>query len=467
MHTDSITRHTTGIGRLRGRTPRLACAAALLMALTACAPRAMPPPPVPAAPAHPEFVFPAVPAALRGTPEAERLEFGWRYLQANDLRSASREFATVLGTRPAFYPAQAAEGYVALARGDHAEAVARFDTALRASATYVPALVGRGHALAELRRDGEALASFEEALAVDASLADVQLRVQALRLRQLGTLIDAARRAAADDRLADARADYQRALEASPDSAFLHRELGSLERRAGDADAALEHFTRASALDPFDDESLVRIGEILEERQDLAGAEAAYRRAATIAPDAALDARIAAVAEKSRDAGLPPELGAIEGSEQITRGELAALIGTRLEPVLRRAPQQPVVLTDAQDHWAAPWIVTLARTGVLPPFQNHLFEPDARVRRMDLADAVRGLVTLLAGDDPALRARLAERPAIADVSAAHLSYPAVAAAVASGVMDLYEGRRFEVARPVSGAEALDAVTRVRGLAGLR
>ena len=46
----------------------------------------------------------------------------------------------------------------------------------------------------------------------------------------------------------------------SPDSAFLHRELGQLERRAGNADRALEHLRRAVDLDPADADGAGRDG---------------------------------------------------------------------------------------------------------------------------------------------------------------------------------------------------------------
>jgi hypothetical protein len=47
----------------------------------------------------------------------------------------------------------------------------------------------------------------------------------------------------------------------------------------------------------------------------------------------------------------------------------------------------------------------------------------------------------------------------------HLSYPAAAVAVASGVLPLRDGGRFQVADAVSGSEAVDAIARLRALAG--
>ena len=71
---------------------------------------------------------------------------------------------------------------------------------------------------------------------------------------------------------------------------------------------------------------------------------------------------------------------------------------------------------------------------------------------------------LLAATRPALRARIADRPDIADMDRGHLNYPDAAIAVASDVMSLVDGNRFQLTRPISGAEATQAVERLRALA---
>ncbi len=58
---------------------------------------------------------------------------------------------------------------------------------------------------------------------------------------------------------------------------------------------------------------------------------------------------------------------------------------------------------------------------------------------------------------------LSARPRIGDLPPAHLGYPAAAAAVSSGVLGLTDGL-FRPTRPVSGAEAIEAVERLEGLA---
>lgn len=438
--------------------------ALVLLALVAgCATRVVPP--LPVALAYPEFIYPTLPQPLATADAAGRIDRGWRFLQNDDLGSADREFATALQRAPALYPAEAGGAYVALARRDYDRALGAFDAVLRAAPMYVPALAGRGQALLALNRDTAALEAFEAVLAVDPSLADVRRRIDVLRFRSLQDVIEAARAAAAAGQVAEARNEYERALQVSPESAFLYRELGLVERKQGSVEAGLDRFRRAAELDPGDAVSLIQIGELLEERQDFAGAEAAYRRAADIEPSGDLSARIAAMVEKALDARLPAEFRAMPGLSEMSRGDLAALLGVRLEDILREVPERDVVITDTQGHWAAAWIAQVARAGVIDPFANHTFQPGTLITRADLAGAVSRVVAVIAARRPEIRPRLAERPQIADMAAEHLSYPAVSVAVASGVMPLLDGGRFQVARFVSGAEAIDVVARVRALAG--
>jgi tetratricopeptide (TPR) repeat protein len=428
----------------------------------ACATRV--PPPTPTTLAHPEFLYPQVPPGLATAPGASRVDVGWRYLQVDDLKNADLEFGVALKLGPRLYPARTGQGYVATAMRDYPRALTAFDAALEANASYVPALVGRGQALLAADRTELALEAFEKALTIDPSLTDLSRRVEVLRFRNVQGVIDAAQTAARDGRVDDARRAYERAISISPESAFLHRELGQLERRAGNTDRALEHLRRAVDLDSTDAMTLVETGELLEAQGDASGAEEAYRKATAIDPSLNLSDRVSATAQRARELQLPAEFRAALTAPQITRGDLAALIGVRLQGLIRQAPARQVVVTDTQRHWASTWITETASAGIIEPFENHTFQPSALVRRGDLATVVSRLVALIAASNPSVRDRLSQRPTIADVPPRHLQYDAVVSAVAVGAMKLVDGDRFQVARQVSGEEAVEVIDRVRILA---
>lgn len=442
---------------------RLPFPAALIVLLVgaACATRAVPP--VVTAPRHPEFVFPALPEGAAPA-LASGIERGWRFLQGGDLRNAEREFAAALKAAPKSAPAETALAYVELAGGDADQAVPHFDRALAAAPQYVPALVGRGHALMNLKREGDALASFEAALKADPSLTDLQARVDVLRFRATQDLLARAKTATDAGRLDDARAAYEQAIAASPDSPFLYRDLAAVERTAGEATAAAEHLRKAISLDPADARALASLGEIQEEQGDVVGALASYEKARAIDPGAVPATTLERARDRAALLKLPAEYAAIPGGSRVTRAEVAALIGVRLQALVARASERQVVITDVRGHWAQTWIEAVVRASIMDTLPNYQFDPGGIVRRGDLARTVSRVLSLIGAVRPAMATKWEKvHVVVSDVPPAHLSYPGVSAAVASGVMSL-EGGAFDLLRPVTGAEAMDVIGRLEALA---
>ena len=275
----------------------------VLAGAAACAPKIVPAPVV-TAPKYPEFIVPAVPPSADGAAVLSE-DRGWRFLQAGDLKNAAKEFETALRISPQFHPAESSLGYVELANKDPKAALTHFERALSMQESDVSALVGRGRALVALDRESDAIAAFEAALAADPSLADVRRQIDVLKFRASEQDVARARLAARTGKIDEAIAGYTRAIAASPDSAFLYRELAGVERQKGDNARALEHLRRAIALDPTDAKSLVQTGEIFESRGDLAAAEKAYTDALAIEPGDALQARIDAVRARAELARMP------------------------------------------------------------------------------------------------------------------------------------------------------------------
>jgi tetratricopeptide (TPR) repeat protein len=441
----------------------LPAVAALLGSLAACAPKVVPAPIV-TAPKFPEFSQPPVPLLLAASPAIAGFERGWRFLQAGDLRNAEREMAAALSVAPAFHPAEAALGYLNLARKDPKPALAHFDRALELQGDYISALIGRGQTLVVLERESEAIAAFGAALAVDPSRSELQRRIEVLRFRGLERDLAAARAAARSERPDEARRAYQAAIASSPDSAFLYRELGAVERQAGAADAALGYFRKAVELDPSDASSLAQIGELLEARGDQQGSLAAYARSLQLEPNDAVESRRDALLARLELAKLPAEYRAIDTAAEITRGDLAALIGVRLSALVQQMrAREPRVVVDALSHWAETWIMTVARAGIIEPFANHTLQPATLVRRADLAQAADRLLARI-GTAAQVSAWQNARAQFTDIGAGHLAYPAASAAVAAGVMAAAADGSFQPLRLVTGAEAIETIQRLQTMA---
>jgi tetratricopeptide (TPR) repeat protein len=413
-------------------------------------------------PRYPDYVLPTLPQP--DPKQADLLkdhESAWRSFQAGDLSRADNAFQAILKRSPQFYPSETALGYLELARGNPAAGVDRFDRVLQTNSGYVPALIGRGEALLALSRETDALAAFEAAVKVDPQQQAIARRVEVLRARALQANVAAARKAAQANRLDEAARLYQQALAASPDSAFLVRDLADVEAKQGKTEEALARYRRVLEMDPSDVPSRIRIGEILDARGDVEGALAIYTEANGLEPTAELRRRMTALEARIAYLKLPAEYRAIPDRPSISRGDLASLIGIRLAALLERVSPLPVVITDTRSHWAEAWIMAVARAGVIEAYENHTFQPGTPLSRSDLAHAVARLLKIAAAERPQLLKDWQSRQQkMADVGVSNLHYADVSLSVAAGILPLAEGGLFQLTRPVSGAEAIDAIGRV-------
>ena len=436
-------------------------------ATAACGAKAVVAPPVVTTPTCPDFIFPAAPRGV-GTPAAiERHQVGWNWLQAGDLRAAERNFNAALKQSPPFYPAEVGLGYVALAQKKHKDSLSHFDRAVLMNPRYAPALGGRAEALLGLGEEREALQSIEAALQADPSLTALRTRGQVLQFRGQQQGIARARSLAEADRFDEARTAYLAAIQASPQSPFLHRELAEVERRAGRLDSALDHVRKSLELEPDEPRSHVILGEIYEAQGDFVRAADEFSSAVAIQPDEVLNLRIENLRSRAAFAAMPPEYRGIADAAVVTRGQLAALLAVKLEPLLSGARTvSAVVITDTRSHWAAAYILAAARAGVMEVYPNHTFQPEALVRRVDMARAVSKVLEVVARRQPKLAAGWRNsRRKFPDVGPGHLNYPAASLAVEAGVMTPAPDGSFQLTRPVTGAEAVAAVDKLAELGG--
>jgi tetratricopeptide (TPR) repeat protein len=422
-------------------------------------------PPAPAgSPKYPAFAAPVIPPSLGVTPEIrDRHAAAWQRLQAGDLRSASREYAACLKLSATFYPAEAGLGFVALADRQFKPAAAHFRAALATNDRYVPAWRGLIDAEIGAANADDAIPALERLVALGAAEESDRSRLDPRRLKQVQALLETARRARAAGKLDEARDALLRALALSPPSSIVLRELADTEIRLDQLEQAELHARKAVEVDPADASGFASLAAVLAARGRLSEAAAELAQAAPLDPvwrDRAASARARAEA-----AVLPAEMGDLGAQPTVTRAQLAALIGTRLEALIAKAPRvSAAVATDIRGHWASPWILTVIQTGSMEVFPNHTFQPAAAVRRSDLAEVASALAAIASASRPEELARWrSARPVFTDLGSGNLQYAPAALAVSAGTMTAVAGR-FEPTRAATGAEALAAIQRIEQLA---
>tara|TARA_B100001123_G_scaffold451013_1_gene625990 strand:+ start:12154 stop:13443 length:1290 start_codon:yes stop_codon:yes gene_type:complete len=415
--------------------------------------------PVVTSPIYPKFVYPDIPESLSEIAEGLRHRQAWSFLQSGDLEAAEDRYGRILESAPDFYPAQVGLGWVFVAKGESLVASEYFEKAVNRNSEYVPALLGYGEMMLTLEDAEGALESFEAALSVEPNLTGIDRIVQELRFTLLSQRLAQARELSDLDLFEDARDAYQRVIESSPESSFLYVELGRVEFRAGNTADALKYSIIATDLDPFDSSAFILQAKSYEGSGDLEAALVAFEKVDQLDPSDETTQNIERLKSALRTVDLPEELADFSDKTNVTRGEMAAVIGATFSEVLNRNSNGgTVIITDTRDHWANVWILNVTQAGVMAVDPGYRFDPMREVRRGDFAEIVDSLLELI--DLPVASDEQIE---FSDMDTGHLNYFSAVRVVGLGVIDLYESNTFRPAQLVSGTEIVQAFDRILDL----
>ena len=144
--------------------------------------------------------------------------------------------------------------------------------------------------------------------------------------------------------------------------------------------------------------SCAQNGAILEEQGDVAGALDAYEKARAIDPAEVPADRIAKLRDAAALAKLPAEYRAIPAAPAVdARADVAAMlarpaVGRCCAARSRARRSSPMSAATGRSSG----LLRVVRAGVMDTQPNYTFQPDARVRRGDLAQTVSRVLSLIA-----------------------------------------------------------------------
>lgn len=417
----------------------------------ACAKRVVPPPPE-----GEDYVSPLAAPGEVSAGEARELRSAWLDVLAGDPAAAARRYEKLLKRRPALFPAQVGLGYARLRAGRAAEAAAVFEAVLASRPDDVPALVGAGSTAFRGGDLDAAIGLYRRAQAVAPDDPLVRKRLGALRLQATERRMSLAQAALERGDAETAAREYTGALEAAPEVAGVRIALADLLVARGDVPGALALLEA----DPSGDrQAALRRGGLLMEQQEFGPAAEVYRDLLARDPgDEAARAGERAARTGLELLSLPEEYRRLPEAERITRADLAALVVVRVRALGRAGAGEPRVAVDIGTSWAREYVARALALGIMEVYPNHTFQPEAIVRRVDLARAAARALERLGWPRSAASAP-------ADMSRSHLDYAAVERVLGAGLMSLSASGAFEPWRVVSGREAVEVVDALARLSG--
>lgn len=431
-----------------GPTVAILAAAALV---TSCAPK--PGPPIPEGE---DFVYP-IPAADQVSAGGRRdLEKAWRRVLAGDARSVG-DYQKILSRQPDLVAAQTGLAYAHLRNDQTESAATAFNTVLESHPEYLSALVGAGSTAFRRGDVDGALVLYRRALDVAPDDPVVRKRSAGLKLQVTERHMAAAQGALDSGDEEAAALAYQAALDIAPEVAGVRLALADLFLGWGEGSSAVATL-RA---DPFQDRQVQsRLGEILLGQGEYSEAQDVYRALLARNPG---DTAARQGERRAREAlafqSQPDQYRQIGGASRARRADLAGLLIVNVTALGRLEETRARVAVDVSGSWAREHIARVIGLGIMDVYPNHTFQPQATVRRGDLARAVSRVLGRLNWRP---RARGA---APIDMRPSHLDYAAVVTVVGARLMKLRPDGTFEPLRPVSGREAVEVVGGLARLVG--
>lgn len=405
-----------------------------------------------------DYAFPEWSPGELSRDEGEQLQEAWSAVVSGDVTWAEKRLQELLRRRPGQPVLETALAYARMRGERWLAAGSGFEAVLQTRPDYVPALVG---AAGLAGRAGDAERALELYLrAAEQAPRDrlVERRVQETRAQVVERRVADARDALAIDDVPAAEAAYRGALEVAPGVGGVRAELARLLQRSGRGDEAVALLEAAPA---YSREVLEALANLRVERGELEEALAVYRRLLDRDPeDSSLRARAEDVRRDLELLRMPEEYRLIPEQERVTRAGLAALVAIKVTALHRLPPPETPVVVDVGEgwEWARPWILEVVGWDILSLYPNHTFQPQATVRRDELAHAVGRVLDLLEWPEQPV-------PRLKDVGPSHLYYRGVTRSVAAGLLDVTPAGAFEGWRPVTGADAVAVIEALASLVG--
>ncbi|MFP4417557.1 MAG: S-layer homology domain-containing protein [Fibrobacterota bacterium] len=122
-------------------------------------------------------------------------------------------------------------------------------------------------------------------------------------------------------------------------------------------------------------------------------------------------------------------------------------------------------ITDMDTHWAKNFVEDIVDLNIrgLEPYPDHTFHPDELVNRGEYALMVEDIIIAILGDQSLSTKHIGSESRFPDVNPSHPAYNAVCNAVDKGVMDARVNGEFQLENPVSGADALLVIRKLKEL----
>ena len=299
---------------------------------------------------------------------------------------------------------------------------------------------------------------------------------------------------------------YRKVLEIDPSSQFAQQQIqqvtqdlfnyyyeqGNTYKKAGDVELAVIEFQKAQSLYPENLEFTVEIGNLFLQLQDYMMADGYFQQAlsqdSNYLPAIIGAGKVQLALEHYNEAmnyfkegtklqpknpeadelfnqaqsekirrSLPPHYLEVMTEEQVSRGDVAAVLMVELVLESRLQPPSSVtIISDITTHWAKPYIIKAVELDIMEIFPDRSFLPYDPIHKRELALILNTLFRELGLPLPDAGA-----VSFTDVYPNNIYYDAILRVYAAGLMSASSDGVFGINNTISGEELMEIIARVK------
>lgn len=360
------------------------------------------------------------------------------------------------------FPVALTIGYTHIAEKNYELAEKYVRQALEISPEYAQAHFALAQIL-EQKNDYEgALAELNEVTRLNPGYPELGQNRNIFILKATESYLTRGRSLAASDP-AEAVRYFEAAAALAPEIPQIQLEIAQIYLRQKNCTEGMKYLKKAGDELPQDSETLFNLADCLAEAGEQEQALNLYQKLQAERPeDTAIRNKIENVQKDLAFESMPEEFQGISSAERINRAQLAALLVTNLEFLQKYAASRSQIITDTLNHWAHNYIRKVVDLAMMDLFPNRTFQPNRAITKLELARAASRVLEILERNEGRTLPASGQQPElIPDISGGHVYYAMVAKALSAGVVSLDADGSFHPGRPVSGAEAMSMVNRLK------
>ncbi len=391
---------------------------------------------------------------------------GKKLLENSDIEKSINAFLKSLELNENFLPSYIELGGIYINQDKLDKAMEMFDKSLKFDEEYIPAYLGISKVFYKEREYEKAKTILEKAKKIDEEdeAIALQLDIVKQKIDIIAKQIKAGDILYENGCLKEALEKYYFVLENTLDNNIINIKIGDIYLELNNLEKANEHYNAVLIKDKTSVPALIGRAKIFEKENNPEMASKYFRQVLILDSENPYAKNF--LKYDSIDNKLSSYFAAISNTEQITRGELAALIAKHIELTKKKFDiSEGVIIMDIDDYWAKPYIKKIVELKILDLFPNRMFLPYRKISRGEFAEYLKNIYLQLSDEkikDKNFSQTMDSSP-YADVLPLHGNFNAIILNSIEGIISGYPDNIFKADDPVSGKDAKESIEKLNNL----